>query len=72
MHTLKKRLAYLVAFAKFVVAKFKKGNFQMPDLNAAYLDHALIKTVKYVHGQRLGAAVDSLRLTVRRYFGTSL
>ena len=46
---------------EFVVAKFKKLNFQKPDLNAAYLDHALIKTVKYVQGRCFGAAVNSLR-----------
>ena len=49
-----------MAFMEFVVAKLKKINFQKPDLNAAYLDHALIKTVKYVQGRCLGTAVDSL------------
>ena len=43
MYTLKKRIAYLVAFVEFVVAKVKKINFQISDLNVAYLDHALIK-----------------------------
>ena len=61
LYTLKKRLAYLMAFAEFVVAKFKKINFQKPDLNATDLDHALVKTVKYVQGRCFGAAVDSLR-----------
>ena len=61
LYTLKKRLAYLMAFAEFVVAKFKKINFQKPDLNATYLDHALVKTVKYVQGRCFRAAVDSLR-----------
>ena len=50
-----------MAFAEFVVAKFKKINFQKPDLNATYLDHVLVKTVKYVQGRCFRAAVDSLR-----------
>ena len=50
-----------MAFVEFVVAKFKKENFQKLDLNAAYLNHALIKTVKYVQGRYFGTAVDSLR-----------
>ena len=50
MYTLKKRIAYLMAFAGFVVAKVKKVNFQKQDLNATFLDHALVKTKKYVRG----------------------
>ena len=61
LYALKKRIAYLVAFLEFVVAKFQKLNFQKPDSNAASLDHAHIKTVKYVQGRCFGAAVDSLR-----------
>ena len=61
LYALKKRIAYLMAFVEFVEAKLKKLNFQKPDLNAAYLDYALIKTVKYVQGRCFGTAVDSLR-----------
>ena len=49
-----------MAFVEFVVAKFTKVNFQKPHLNATYLDHTLVKTVKYVQGRCFGAAVDSL------------
>ena len=61
LYALKKRIAYLMAFVEFVVARFKKINFQKPDLNAVYLDHALIMTVKYVQRRCFGTAVDSLR-----------
>ena len=61
LYALKKRIAYLMTFLEFVVVKLKKISFQKPDLNAAYFDHALIKTVKYVQGRCFGTAVDSLR-----------
>ena len=60
LHALKKRTAYLNTFVEFVVAKFKKINFQKLNLSAAYLDDALIKTVKYEQGRCFGTAVDSL------------
>ena len=72
LHTSKTRLAYLMAFAEFVVAKLKQINFQKLNLNAAYLDHALVKTVKYVQGRCSGAAVDSLRRGSPNDFDTLL
>ena len=43
-YTLKKRVAYLVAFKEYFVAKFKKRTeFKKPILNASYLDRALME-----------------------------
>ena len=60
LYTLKKRLAYLVAFAEYVTAKFRGTTFKKPDLNADFLDRALIKAVKYVQSQNFRAAIDVL------------
>ena len=61
LYTLKKRFAYLVSFAQFIVAKIKKTAFVKPVLNAQYLDSAYLKAVKYVQQRCFGAAIDSLR-----------
>ena len=61
-----------MAFAEFVLAKLKKVNFQKSNLNAAYLDHALVNTVKYEQGRCFGAAVDSLRRGSPNDFDTFL
>ena len=61
LYVLRKRLAYLMAFAEFVMAKAKGTPFLKPDLNAAYLDRALLKVVKYVQGCCFGAAIKTLR-----------
>ena len=58
LYTLKKRLAYLVAFAEYVTAKFRGTTFKKPELNADFLDRAHIKAVKYVQSQNFGAAID--------------
>ena len=60
LYTLKKRLAYLVAFAEYVTAKFRGTTFKKLDLNADFLDRALIIAIKYVQTQNLGAAIDVL------------
>ena len=60
LYTLKKRLAYLVAFAEYVTAKFRGTTLKKPDLNADFLDRTLIKAVKYVQSQNFGAAIDVL------------
>ena len=59
LYTLKKRFAYLVSFAQFIVAKIKKTAFVKPVLNAQYLDSAYLKAVKYVQQRCFGAAIDS-------------
>ena len=60
LYTLKKRLAYLVAIAEYVIAKFRGTTFKKPNLNADFLDHALIKAIKFVQSQNFGAAIDVL------------
>ena len=61
LYVLRKRLAYLTAFVEFVMAKAKGTLFLKPNLNAAYLDRALLKVVKYVQGCCFGAAIETLR-----------
>jgi len=57
-YTLKKRVAYLVAFTEYVVAKTKGHDFQKPELNASYLDCAFVKAVKYIQSVNFGAAIE--------------
>ena len=61
LYVLRKRLAYLMAFVEFVMAKARGTPFVKPDLNAAYLYRALLKVVKYVQGCCFGAAIETLR-----------
>ena len=62
LYTLKKRAAYLIAFKKYFVAKFKKrAEFKKPILNASYLDRALMEAVWYVQFLSFGAAIKLLR-----------
>ena len=60
LYTLKKRFAYLLAFIEYLVAKSRKALFVRPALDAAYLDRALVKAVKYVQSRCFGAAIDLL------------
>ena len=62
LYTLKKRVAYLIAFKEYFVAKFKKrAEFKKPILNALYLDRALMEAVRYVQFLSFGAAIRLLR-----------
>ena len=61
LYVLKKRFAYFLAFAEFLEAKARKTSHQKPDLNAAFLDCAFLKLVKYVQGRCFGAAINALR-----------
>ena len=60
LYVLKKRCAYLAAFAEFMAAKKLGVSFQKPRFNATYLDKAFIKIVKYVQFRCFGAAVELL------------
>ena len=61
LYTLKRRVAYLVAFVKYFVAvKVKKAPFQKPVLNATFLDLAFMKIVRYIQLVCFGAAIEPL------------
>ena len=61
LYTLKRRVAYLVAFVKYFVAvKVKKVPFQKPVLNATFLDLAFMKIVRYVLLVCFGATIVPL------------
>ena len=48
LYTLKKRVAYLIAFTQYIVAKFQKCNLGKPKLDADCLDNALMDVAKFV------------------------
>ena len=60
LYTLKKRFSYLIVFVEFLVARSRKVFFNKPVLNAAFLDHALMKVVKYVQARRFWDVIRSL------------
>ena len=51
LYTLKKRIAYSVAFTDYFVATAKNKEFQRLNLKAAYFKCALTKVVKYEQSQ---------------------
>ena len=61
IYTLKKKVAYLMAFISLVISKAKKTNFEKPNLGACYLDRVLLKVVKYDQSQNYGAADEVLK-----------
>ena len=60
LHTLKKRIAYLLAFVDFLKVKTKSQTFQIPKLNAAFLDRAFLQVIKCVQKERFGLALEML------------
>ena len=61
LYTLKKRVAYFVAFKQYLWAIHKKLAFSVPVLNAKKLDEAFIDIIRYVQQNRFGAAIDLLK-----------
>ena len=61
LYTLKKRLAYLITFKNFIIAKSKRVNFQKPTFDTTYLDRSLMYGIKYVQLQSFGAAINLLK-----------
>ena len=60
LHALKKRVAYLMAFVKYIVAvKVRKSPFKKPVLNATFLD--FLKIVQYVQLKTFGSIIEPLR-----------
>ena len=47
LYILKKRFAYLLAFTGYFVAKARKVSYKRTVFNAAFLDPALLKAVKF-------------------------
>ena len=49
LYTLKKRLAYLMAFAQYFTAKSGRIELVKPIFNAEHLDRAFIKAMKNIN-----------------------
>ena len=60
LYTLKKRFAYLLAFAELVKAKFKRKPFRKPEFRAASLDRAFVEAIGYVQRRCFGPALEVL------------
>ena len=61
LYTVKKRIAYLLAFVDFLKAKTKRQTFKKPEMNAAFLDRAFMQAIKYVQRQCFGPALELLQ-----------
>ena len=61
LYTLKKRVAYLIAFKQYIVAKSQKCNLCKPKLDADYLDNAFMEVVKFVQKTHFGTAIKLLQ-----------
>ena len=61
LYTVKKRIAYLLAFVDLLKAKTKRQTFKKPELNAAFLDRAFLQAIKYVQRQCFGPALELLQ-----------
>ena len=61
LYTLKKRVAYLIAFKQYIVAKSQKRNLCKPKLDANYLDNAFMDVVKFVQKTHFGTAIKLLQ-----------
>ena len=61
LYTLKKRVAYLIPFKQYIVAKSQKRNLCKPKLDADYLDNALMEVVKFVQKTHFGTAIKLLQ-----------
>ena len=61
LYTLKKRVAYLIAFKQYIVAKSQKRNLCKPKLDADYLDNAFMEVVKFVQKTHFGTAIKLLQ-----------
>ena len=57
LYTLKKHFSYLIVFVEFLVAQSRKVPFNKPVLHVAFLDHALMKVVKYVQARHFGDVI---------------
>ena len=61
LYTLKKRVAYLIAFKQYIVAKSQKRNLCKLKLDANYLDNAFMDVVKFVQKTHFGTAIKLLQ-----------
>ena len=61
LYTLKKGVAYLIAFKQDIVAKLQKRNLCKPKLDADYLNNAFINVVKFVQKTHFGTAIKLLQ-----------
>ena len=67
LYTLKKRVAYLIAFKQYIVAKLQKRHLCKPKPNADYLDNAFMDVVKFVQRTNFGAAIKPLQKSLDAY-----
>ena len=61
LYALTKRIAYLIVFKQFIMAKFNRVLLSRPKLDAQFLDNALVDVIKYVQRSRFGIAVEFLK-----------
>ena len=61
LYGLTKRIAYLIVFKQFIMAKFKRIPLSRPKLDAQFLDKALVDVIKYVQRSCFGVAVEFLK-----------
>ena len=61
LYTLKKRVAYLIAFKQCIVAKSQKRNLCKPKLDADYLDNSFMEVVKFIQKTHFGTAIKLLQ-----------
>ena len=61
LYALTKRIAYLIVFKQFIMAKFKRVPLSRPKLDAQFLDDALVDVIKYVQRSCFGVAVEFLK-----------
>ena len=61
LYTLKERVAYMIAFKQYIVAKLQKLNLDKPKLDADYLDNAFKDVLIFVQKTHFGAAIKLLQ-----------
>ena len=59
-YALKKRAAYLMAFAQYMQQKHRKQSFEKPILDAKYLETALQRLTSYVQRECFGSVMEGL------------
>ena len=59
--TLKKHVAYLIAFKQCIVAKLQKRNLCKPKFDEDYFDNAFMDILKFVKRIHFGAAIKLLQ-----------
>ena len=67
LNTLKKRVAYLIAFRKYIGDKLQNRSFSVPKFEADYVDNAFLNAVKIIQRIHFGAAIKLLQKSSDAY-----